>query len=69
MAPGEHASGALMKQAYDPLDELILPGVLVAADDQGSDVLLGRNVLNKLILLLDGPASQVDLFSSRPIWR
>ncbi len=58
-----------MKQAYDPLDELILPGVLVAADDQGSDVLPGRNVLNKLILLLDGPASQVDLFSSRPIWR
>lgn len=51
------------------LDALTLPGVLVAADDQGNEVLLGRNVLNKLILLLDGQSRQTDLLESRPIWR
>jgi predicted aspartyl protease len=48
------------------IDSLTLPGVLVAADDQGDDILLGRNVLNKLILLLDGQAQQTDAFESRP---
>ena len=43
-------------------DGLTLPGVLVAADDQGSEVLLGRNVLNKLILLLDGLSGQTEFF-------
>ena len=50
-------------------DALTLPGVLVAADDQGNEVLLGRNALNKLILLLDGQSRQTDLFESRPNWR
>lgn len=44
----------------------ILPGVEVAGDEQGQDILLGRNVLNKLILLLDGPGQLTDLLSRRP---
>jgi predicted aspartyl protease len=43
-----------------------LPGIEVIADDLMEDVLLGRNVLNRLILLLDGPAGQADVLSKRP---
>ncbi len=32
-----------------------LPGVYVVGDEIGSEVVLGRNALNKLILTLDGP--------------
>ena len=34
-----------------------LPGIFVVGDDQGGEIVLGRNVINKLRLLLDGPAS------------
>lgn len=43
-----------------------LPGVEVIADDLADDVLLGRNVLNRIILLLDGPAQQTEVLSKRP---
>jgi predicted aspartyl protease len=43
-----------------------LPGIEVIADDLTEDVLLGRNALNRLILLLDGPAGQVDVLLKRP---
>ena len=43
-----------------------LAAVEVVADDRGEDILLGRNVLNKLILLLDGPNKQTDLLKRRP---
>lgn len=36
--------------------QLTLPGVYVVGDEQGNEVVLGRNVLNRLRLLLDGPA-------------
>jgi len=42
-----------------------LPAVEVAADDVGEDILLGRNVLNELILLLDGPRAQADILTRR----
>jgi len=42
-----------------------LPAVEVVADDLGEDVLLGRNVLNKLILLLDGLRVQTDVLTRR----
>jgi predicted aspartyl protease len=45
---------------------LRLPGVEVVADDQGENVLLGRNVLNRLIILLDGPAGTTDVLTRRP---
>lgn len=35
--------------------ELRLPAVDVIGDETGTDIILGRNVLNRLKLLLDGP--------------
>jgi predicted aspartyl protease len=35
---------------------LTVPGVEVVGDNLGRELILGRNVLNQLILLLDGPA-------------
>ena len=43
-----------------------LPGIEVIADDMSEDVLLGRNALNRLILLLDGLAGQADVLSRSP---
>lgn len=37
-------------------DNLTVPGVEIVGDHLGQELILGRNVLNKLILLLDGPA-------------
>jgi predicted aspartyl protease len=48
------------------VDGHVLPGVEVVGDELTNDVLLGRNVLNRLRLVLDGPASEVDILSSRP---
>lgn len=36
-------------------ETLRLPSIDVIGDETGSDVILGRNVLNRLKLLLDGP--------------
>lgn len=44
----------------------LLPGIEVVGDEQGRDVLLGRNVLNKLIVLLDGPGRLTAVLSRRP---
>ena len=43
-----------------------LPGIEVVGDAYGDRVLLGRNVLNKLILLIDGPRQFTDLLTRRP---
>jgi len=45
------------------LGSLRLPDVFVVGDEQGTEIVLGRNVLNKLHLLLDGPAGQTDIRS------
>lgn len=37
------------------LESLTLPGLYVVGDDQGDEVVLGRDVLNRLRLMLDGP--------------
>lgn len=37
------------------LETLTLPGIYVVGDDQGDEVVLGRDVLNRLRVLLDGP--------------
>ena len=42
------------------IGRLRLPAVEVVGDDQGKEIVLGRNVLNRLRLLLDGPAGQVE---------
>ncbi len=46
------------------IGELRLPAVEVAGDDRGTEIVLGRNVLNRLRLLLDGPAGQVEMLDS-----
>ena len=44
----------------------LLPAVPVVADRRGKEIILGRNVLNKLILLLDGLHQQTDVLTRRP---
>ena len=43
------------------LNGLRLPSVFVVGDEQGDEIVLGRNVLNKLRLLLDGPAGATEI--------
>ena len=45
----------------------VIPAVEVIADETGSAILLGRNFLNRLILLLDGPHEKTDVLSRRPL--
>lgn len=44
----------------------IFPGIEVVGDDLGEEVVLGRNLLNKLILLLDGPETTLYTLPQRP---
>lgn len=41
--------------------DLTLPGVYVVGDDRGQECVLGRNVLNRLRILLDGPAALTQI--------
>lgn len=43
-----------------------LSAIEVAADKQDNRILLGRNLLNRLILLLDGVHASTDLLTRRP---
>lgn len=43
------------------IDGLTLPSVYVVGDEMGEDIVLGRDVLNKLRILLNGPAQRVDV--------
>jgi predicted aspartyl protease len=43
------------------IDDLRLPSIEVVGDEQGSEIILGRNVLNRLRLLLDGPRQEVQV--------
>lgn len=43
------------------LGDLRLPDVFVVGDEQGNEIVLGRDVLNKLRILLDGPANLADI--------
>jgi predicted aspartyl protease len=45
------------------INGLKLPGIFVVGDEQGDEIILGRNVLNKLRLLLDGPGNVTELLS------
>lgn len=37
------------------------PGVFVVGDETGEQIILGRNMLNKLHLALDGPAQVIEI--------
>ena len=41
------------------LEREIAPGLRVIADEEGEDIVLGRDFLNRFPLLLDGPIRQV----------
>ena len=41
--------------------DLILPGLYVVGDELGQECILGRNALNRLRLLLDGPEALTRL--------
>jgi hypothetical protein len=38
-----------------------LPAIEVIGDDEGTELILGRNILNRLILLLDGPDAETKI--------
>ena len=40
---------------------LRLPSIEVVADDTGDEVIVGRDVLNRLRITLDGPAGALDI--------
>ena len=43
------------------LDHEVAPGMRVIADENGEDVILGRDFLNRFPILLDGPIQQVTV--------
>jgi hypothetical protein len=43
------------------LETLTLPGIYVVGDDRGDEVVLGRDVLNRLRVTLDGPRQQTQV--------
>jgi len=44
----------------------VFPGIEVVGDNMGEAIVLGRNLLNKLILLLDGPDTTLYILTQRP---
>jgi hypothetical protein len=43
------------------IGESLLPGVYVIGDELGNEIILGRDVLNKLPVFLDGPRQQTEI--------
>lgn len=48
------------------IDAWTMPSVDVIADPRGAEIILGRDILNKLWLKLDGPAQTVEVANRRP---
>ena len=44
------------------IGSLTLPSVFVVGDDRGDEVILGRDVLNKLVVTLHGPHKLAQIF-------
>ncbi len=51
------------------IEELVLPALYVVGDDLGQEIILGRDVLNKLAILLDGPQEQTHLLDQAALKR
>lgn len=45
------------------INGLTLPGIEVVGDDAADQILIGRDVLNKLRLLLDGPGQRTEILN------
>jgi hypothetical protein len=43
------------------VEEITLPGILVVGDEVGNELILGRDVLNRLQILLDGLNQQTEI--------
>ena len=43
-----------------------MTAIEVVANEENDEIVLGRNVLNKLMLLLDGPHALTDILEKRP---
>lgn len=43
------------------IGEVVLPGIEVVGDELSDEIVLGRDVLNRLRLLLDGPAEVASI--------
>jgi hypothetical protein len=43
------------------IGNLTLPGIEVVGDELSDEIVLGRNVLNRLRVLLDGPGETVEI--------
>jgi predicted aspartyl protease len=43
------------------IGDMRLPVVEIIADEQGGEVILGRNVLNKLVMTLNGPEQMLEI--------
>ncbi len=48
------------------IDDFVLPGILVASSGMGEEIVLGRNVLNRLVLLLDRQNGVTEFFERKP---
>lgn len=57
---GEWRNGTLFTVDIG-VEELRLPAVDVVGDEEGIEIILGRNALNRLKLLLDGPARYTQI--------
>lgn len=51
------------------IGDVRLPSVVVAGDSETDEIILGRNVLNKLPLFLDGPTQQTDVLDDATVKR
>jgi hypothetical protein len=45
------------------IDDLRLPAIEVVGDEVGSEIILGRNALNRLSLLINGPRQEIRVAS------
>lgn len=43
------------------VENVFVPGIYVMADANGNEIILGRDVLNKIALFLDGPTQQTEV--------
>jgi len=65
-----HLGGLQVADTYTVdivIGSLRLSDVDVVGDIESQQIILGRNVLNKLILLLDGPQALTDILDRSPV--